>query len=45
VGRFLFFLNLLLALVLGFAIGAGIGWINSQKERPAAAVQTLSVVE
>lgn len=44
-GRFLFFLNLLLALVLGFAIGAGIGWINGQKELPAAAVRTVSVVE
>ena len=30
--RFLFFFNLLLALVLGFAIGAGIGWINGQKD-------------
>ena len=33
-GRLLFFVNLLLALLLGFAIGVGVGWINGQNNRP-----------
>ena len=37
--RFLFFLNLLLALALGFSIGAGIGWINGQKDSPPPVVE------
>ena len=28
--RLVFFLNLLLALLIGFAVGAGVGWINGQ---------------
>lgn len=32
-GRFLFFVNLVLALLLGFAIGIGVGWINGQHDR------------
>lgn len=48
VSRLFFFANLLLALVLGFAIGAGIGWINGQKERlppPSVAEPGGGVVE
>ena len=31
--------------MLGFAIGAGVGWINGQKEFPVEGIRTVSVVK
>ncbi len=41
-GRFLFFVNLVLALLLGFAIGMGVGWINGQHDRQDAGSVSVS---